>query len=267
MDMESSTVFWIVTLLMSVLAFSFVATPLLQRGHRKGIVGFGTALPAFAAGLYLFVGSPQAASLDKVDHTGADTKHSSTAETHKPVASVANLVDGLAKRLDDGSMDPTDGKNWLLLARSYEHVGRMAEARDAYNRAVALGEYDTGLAALADEHQSVSGLHLKGIVSLSADAQSIVLPTDSVFVFARAVDGPPVPVAAMQRPASALPFDFVLSDKQSMSADALLSSAETVTVIARVSRSGAVADALKGLEAKAPNITVADGEYLNLVIQ
>ena len=262
--MDSSTVFWIITLLMSVLAFSFIATPLIRRGHRNGIVGFGTALPVFAAGVYLFVGSPQAASLDTNGHAGNPVDRNSPAEDRKPIASVASLIVGLAERLTD---DPSDSKSWLLLARSYKHLGRITEAREAYDRAAALGEYDEGLAALADKSTTVSGARLKGNVSLSSSAQEIVLPTDTVFVFARASEGPPMPVAALQRPASELPFDFVLSDGQSMSADAMLSSVETVTVTARVSRSGVATDALKGLEAQSPIVAVADGKHLNLIIE
>jgi len=267
MDMDSSAVFWIITLLMSVLAFSFIATPLIRCGHRNGIIGFGTALPVFAAGVYLFVGSPQAASLDRNRHAGDTVDRDSPAEDRKPIASIASLVDGLAERLSDNGHSGSDGKSWLLLARSYKHLGRETEAREAYDRAAALGEYDEGLAALANKSTAVSGAQLKGSVSLSSSAQEIVLPTDTVFVFARASEGPPMPVAALQRSASELPFDFVLSDSQSMSADVMLSSVDAVTVTARISRSGVATDALKNLEAKSPNIAVADGEHLNLIVE
>lgn len=262
--MDSSAVFWIITLLMSVLAFSFIATPLIRRGHRNGMIGFGTALPVFAAGVYLFVGSPQAASLDRNSHAGDTVDRKSPAEDRKPIGSVGSLVDGLAERLSD---NPSDSKSWLLLARSYKHLGRVTEAKEAYDRAVALGEYDEGLAALADKSTAVSGAQLKGSVSLSSSAQEIVLPTDTVFVFVRASEGPPMPVAALQRSASELPFDFVLSDSQSLSADVMLSSVDAVTVTARISRSGVATDALKNLEARSPNIAVADGDHLNLIVE
>lgn len=262
--MDSSAVFWTITLLMSVLAFSFIATPLIGRGHRNGMIGFGTALPVFAAGVYLFVGSPQAASLDRNSHAGDTVDRNSPAEDRKPIASVASLVDGLAERLND---NPSDSKSWLLLARSYKHLGRVTEAKEAYDRAAALGEYDEGLAALADKSTAVSGAQLKGSVSLSSSAQEIVLPTDTVFVFARAREGPSMPVAALQRSASELPFDFVLSDSQSLSADVMLSSVDAVTVTARISRSGVATDALKNLEARSPNIAVADGDHLNLIVE
>ena len=45
----------------------------------------------------------------------------------------------------------------------------------------------------------------------------MVLPSDTVFIFARAIDGPEVPVAVVQRSAADLPLEFSLSDSQAMS--------------------------------------------------
>lgn len=53
------------------------------------------------------------------------------------VASVATLAKRLAQRLEE---QPDDGPGWLLLGRSYEHLGRREKARAAYARAAALGE-------------------------------------------------------------------------------------------------------------------------------
>lgn len=60
------------------------------------------------------------------------------------VPSVANMVVGLEERLAD---QPDDGKGWLLLAKSYQFLGRAADARDAYAKADALGNADPVLAA------------------------------------------------------------------------------------------------------------------------
>ena len=68
--------------------------------------------------------------------------------THKSVGSVASLVDGLAERL---KQNPDDSKSWLLLARSYRHLNRIPEARDAYNNAAAFGEYDAELDGQIDD--------------------------------------------------------------------------------------------------------------------
>jgi cytochrome c-type biogenesis protein CcmH/NrfG len=56
------------------------------------------------------------------------------------------MVEGLAKRLES---NPEDGASWLLLAKSYKHLGLVPDAIAAYSRAAALGKTDTDLAALS----------------------------------------------------------------------------------------------------------------------
>jgi cytochrome c-type biogenesis protein CcmH len=60
----------------------------------------------------------------------------------KQVAPVAQLVDGLAARLHQ---DPNDAAGWLLLAKSYRHLGRPSEAGAAYAKAKRLGKTDPDL--------------------------------------------------------------------------------------------------------------------------
>lgn len=189
-----------------------------------------------------------------------------TAESQTAVGSVASMVDGLAERL---RQDPDNGKDWMLLARSYEYLDRIPEARDAYAQAVALGEYDERLASLGETSSGSdnAGAQIVGKLRLAPESRAIVEPTDTVFIFAKAVDGPPMPVAVMQRPAADLPLDFQLNDSQAMSPDTRLSNFDRVVVTARISRSGVATDALQGLEATSGEINIADNKHLDLTIQ
>ena len=261
-----SAVFWVIIVIMALLAFSFVATPFIRNKRRYGPVGIAIALPLFAAALYSFVGSPQAANYEGPASPATQGETSTTSSTPQSVDSVASMVDGLAERL---RQNPDDGKSWLLLARSYKHLRRDLEAISAYEHAAALGQYDEELAALADSSDSdaAAGAQIFGNLALSERSKEIVLPTDTVFIFARAVAGPPMPVAVLQRPVSDLPLDFLLNDNQAMSADAKLSNFAKVIVTARISRSGAAPDILQGLEANSEVITVAENRHLNLTIE
>ncbi len=265
-ERDIPTVFWVTTIVMALLAFSFVATPFIRNNHRFGPLGIAIALPIFAAGLYWFVGSPQAANYEAPARPPMQGKTNAASSTARSVDSVASMVDGLAERL---KQNPDDSKSWLLLARSYKHLQRMPEALEAYENAVALGEYDDDLATMPGALTSADSAtaQIFGNLKLSERSQDIVLPTDTVFIFARAVAGPPMPVAVLQRPVSDLPLDFLLSDSQAMSADAKLSNYEQVIVTARISRSGVASDALQGLEAKSEVITVAENPQLNLTIE
>ncbi len=263
-----SAEFWAATVIMALLAFSFIAAPLVRDNRRFGLVGIAVAMPAFAAGLYWFVGSPQAASHDVPARASmqGQAAGNNTGERASSVGSVASMVDGLAERL---KQNPDDGKSWLLLARSYQHLKRLPEAKEAYRHAVAQGEHDAQFAAMSGSPASADTVAAQvfGNLKLSERSKSIVLPTDTVFIFARSLGGPPMPVAVLQRPASDLPLDFLLNDSQAMSPDTKLSNYEQVIVTARISRSGIATDALQNLEAKSGAIVVAENKHLNLIIE
>lgn len=55
------------------------------------------------------------------------------------IGSVAGLLVGLEERLLE---NPDDAKGWLLLAKSYNHLGQNEKASTAYARAAELGQTD-----------------------------------------------------------------------------------------------------------------------------
>src|SRR5439155_17770994 len=79
---------------------------------------------------------------------------------------------------------------------------------------------------------------ISGRVDLGAALASRVALSDTVFIFARAVDGPRMPLAVMRIPAKELPRNFSLDDSMSMAPGAKLSSAASVVIEARISKSG-----------------------------
>lgn len=89
----------------------------------------------------------------------------------------------------------------------------------------------------ADARQ-VAGAKVGGIVHLSPELAREAKPDDTVFVFARASEGPRMPLALIQRRVRDLPLRFELDDSLAMNPAARLSSAKQVVVTARVSRSG-----------------------------
>ncbi|MEP6996532.1 MAG: c-type cytochrome biogenesis protein CcmI [Betaproteobacteria bacterium] len=79
---------------------------------------------------------------------------------------------------------------------------------------------------------------ISGRVELSPALAAKITPTDTVFIFARAVTGPRMPLAVLRVPAGDLPKDFILDDAMGMAAGMKLSSASEVVVEARLSRTG-----------------------------
>jgi cytochrome c-type biogenesis protein CcmH len=62
--------------------------------------------------------------------------------------------------------------------------------------------------------------------------------TDTLFVFAREANGPPMPVAIVRATKKDLPFTFRLDDSNSMMPSRKLSDVGTVVIVARLSKSG-----------------------------
>ena len=81
---------------------------------------------------------------------------------------------------------------------------------------------------------------LKGTVRLSPELKGKAAPEDTLFVFARAVDGPPAPLAVLKRQVKDLPLQFSLDDTMAMAPGLKLSAFPKVTITARVSKSGSV---------------------------
>lgn len=75
-------------------------------------------------------------------------------------------------------------------------------------------------------------------VSLSPEVQQNVQPDDAVFVFARALSGPPMPLAVKRLKVSDLPVQISLSDVDAMMPELKISRFDQVQLVARVSRAG-----------------------------
>jgi cytochrome c-type biogenesis protein CcmH len=88
---------------------------------------------------------------------------------------------------------------------------------------------------------SQPSIALTGTVSLSPQLQGKAEPDDVVFVFARAVEGPPMPLAVARTRVRELPYRFRLDDSMAMTPAAKLSAFPRVIVGARVSKAGTAA--------------------------
>jgi cytochrome c-type biogenesis protein CcmH len=84
---------------------------------------------------------------------------------------------------------------------------------------------------------------ITGRVSLDPKLAERASAGDAVFVFARAVDGPRMPLAVARTTASALPYAFRLDDSMAMTPAARISTAADVVVEARVSKTGSATPA------------------------
>ncbi len=94
-------------------------------------------------------------------------------------------------------------------------------------------------AGMADASAGSNGpARVSGRVSLAPELRDRASPDDTVFIFARAASGPPMPLAVKRVQVRDLPLDFVLDESMAMSPQMTLARFPQVVVGARISRSG-----------------------------
>jgi cytochrome c-type biogenesis protein CcmH len=79
---------------------------------------------------------------------------------------------------------------------------------------------------------------ISGTVSVSPSLAGKGAPTDTLFVLAREVNGPPMPVSIVRATKQDLPFAFRLDDSTSPMPSRKLSDVGSVVIVARLSKSG-----------------------------
>ena len=301
-------------------------------GGRFAAVAVALLVPAFAIGMYIYQGTPQAINPARMGEQGV----ASTQNPGDMSARIQGMVATLAEKLKE---NPDDAAGWAMLGRSYIVLERFEDARAALEKAASLTQDDPQLLAdLADSLAMTGGQSLRGRpqelirralaldpnnqkalwlagtaayeqsdyssalkywrklyrmlpegaettrimegniveaqalldgvdpgqltsqepstetsatsaggsttarvtgrVSLAAALRGKVKDDDTVFIFAKAVQGPPMPLAVKRVKVGDLPMDFELDDSMSMSPQMTLSRFSQVVIMARVSRTG-----------------------------
>ncbi|ASL26130.1 c-type cytochrome biogenesis protein CcmI [Azotobacter chroococcum] len=149
--------------------------------------------------------------------------------------------------------DPAEVTSLGLLGIAAFEERRFADAAGYWERLVAiLPEGDPSRAAIVggiarareqagmpeSAPATASQVELKVSVALAPELAGKVQPDDSVFVFARAVSGPPMPLAVERLRVADLPAQVALSDADAMMPQLRLSNFAEVQLVARVSRAG-----------------------------
>lgn len=143
-----------------------------------------------------------------------------------------------------------DKKDYAGAAMLWEKILKIAPADSEFARSVSasITEARTRAGESGAPVQPATGAktgvktaqsaNVSGTVQLAPALAAKVAPDDTLFIFARAAEGPRIPLAILKKRAGELPVKFVLDDTLAMSPAAKISGASQVIVGARVSKSG-----------------------------
>lgn len=179
------------------------------------------------------------AAFNRKDYAGA-VRH------WERLAQVAPAGSGFAQQLQDS----------IAEART---LGGMGPGQPAPSAAVAAAPAPAAPASAAAPPAgpavaAAGTANLQGSVRLSPAVARLAAPTDTVFVFARAAEGPRMPLAILRYQVKDLPVNFKLDDSQAMSPATRLSAFPQVVISARVSKSGQATPSAGDLTGQSPPV-------------
>jgi len=144
-------------------------------------------------------------------------------------------------------IDPKNLKGLALAGTAAFDRGDFARAAALWERMLPLVAADSEDARVVRENvaqaraKAGAAVKLAGTVSLSPKLKGKAAPDDIVFIFARAAEGPRVPLAVLRKQVRDLPVSFSLDDSMAMAPGMNLSGFARVVVGARISKSGGAA--------------------------
>ena len=151
-------------------------------------------------------------------------------------------------------------------AQAENELGRMIAAVENNVSADVITEIREKYSVSAVAENAGGAAAIQVTVSLDESLKDKVSATDTVFIFARAVSGPPMPLAAVKHQVSALPVTVTLNDAMAMMPAMKLSQYEQVTVGAKISKSGSAGPAAGDLFGEQSPVNVMAGESVQLLI-
>ena len=108
----------------------------------------------------------------------------------------------------------------------------------------------------AKSAQAPAGAEIRGTVTVAAPLATKVAASDTLFIFARAPNGPPMPLAAVRTRADGWPVTFTLDDSSAMVQGMQLSKFANVNLVARISRLGSANAQPGDIEGSIENVAV-----------
>ena len=147
-----------------------------------------------------------------------------------------------------------------------ESVDNMIGDAKAHLRGEPVADAATVGTAVPAAATAAGGPHIRLRVVLAEKRKTQASPGDTVFVFAKAVGGPPTPLAIRRIQVSELPATIELTDADAMVPEMRLSKFKRVTVTARISKSGDASPKSGDLQSAALEVDAGQNTPIELSI-
>lgn len=158
---------------------------------------------------------------------------------------------------------PPGGEDAKVIAQQISNVQGLLGITAETAPAVAVAPANAGDATATT---TGSGAALSVHVALAPDLAAAAAPDDTVFIFARATQGPKMPLAIARKQVRDLPVTVTLDDSQAMMPAMKLSNFEQVVVGARISKSGNAIAQSGDLQGSRSPVSTADKETIEISI-
>jgi cytochrome c-type biogenesis protein CcmH len=116
------------------------------------------------------------------------------------------------------------------------------------------------------EKSAAGAKNIRVSVRLAQSLAAQMRPDDTLFIFARAASGPPMPLAVVRKLARDLPLEVTLDDTQAMRPEMKLSAFPEIIVGARISRSGQPMPSSGDLQGLSAALKPVTGERYQVII-
>jgi cytochrome c-type biogenesis protein CcmH len=175
------------------------------------------------------------------------------------------------------SMEPQNPTALVMKGMFQQQEGDSAGALTTLQQALALAGKDSPLYAEIEQLIARAGgsveatapkaqVAVKVSVSLAPALASQAAPSDALFIAARALNGPPMPLAVSRHTVAELPLTITLDDSMAMVPGHSLAAVQQFYVVARVSHSGTATASSGDLEGKSATLDVKDAAEITLSI-
>jgi hypothetical protein len=191
--------------------------------------------------------------IDEATSASPNAANTAPAEVKSGASSMEIAVANLESRLAKGGGTADD---WELLAKSYEFMGRSSDAATARARRL----------PAKDAQGSKAATTVSGEISLALNFDKKISPGETLFIVAKSVNSPGIPVAVIRSTVGSWPLKFTLDDSQSMVPGRNLSSAGRITIEARISPTGQAMPVAGDLQGSTGVIDPQDHRPLKIII-